>query len=379
MKIFKFENYVDKPIYRVVVQTSDELPAYDMGLDSIRYSADAIESAIDDLIGEFVYDVSQSAHDEFIHDPRKFGQVIGAGYSHHSGWVDIEIFDMKYVSMFDQAIDSLERGILLKEGPSTELISLDGEYYDGNRLLITDFVYDGLVWTKNPRDSGAHVCKLVNKISDDLKEKIRMKEKKEEDKNVSKEETDLEKENKRLHDELAKSIDKIKDLKNTIQTFDGGEDEIKTELKNALTKITQLESEVNDPSIHEEFEELKKLHKESVSNYKNSIKELTQEIEPLREAKRQEKADLVNNLLSVVKDSEKEQMRKYYEAKETSELKILSNAFANKLFTDTPKGVVENEDETKKIKKGYSQEDWERDYELAFGSKPRTKRLMRRG
>jgi len=155
----------DNPVYRVLVQTPEELPAQDMGFDSIQYDENGIKEAINGLIGEYVYDDSQSNHSR-IRNPttnkKKFAQVVNAGYCpQYGGYTDWEIFDKEYVPLMEQALNSRNKGLPIKEGPSTEIKPKSGEKIGDNSLLLTEFEYNGINWDKNIRDKSAGVCSVV--------------------------------------------------------------------------------------------------------------------------------------------------------------------------------------------------------------------------
>ncbi|MGB9979385.1 hypothetical protein [Methanobacterium sp.] len=166
----------ENPVYRVLVQTPEELPAQDMGYNSVKYGEDGIKGAIDGLLGEYVYDKSQSNHGKFrdgTATEKKFAQIVNTGYCpQYGGFTDWEVFDKDYVPLIEQALNSRMKGLPVKEGPSTEIKPIAGEKDDNGKLTLTEWEYNGIVWDKNPRDINTGVCSVVlnslpNKIGGD--------------------------------------------------------------------------------------------------------------------------------------------------------------------------------------------------------------------
>lgn len=166
-------NTDENPVYRVLVQAPNELEASDMGLNKIKYAEDGIKEAIDGLLGEYVYDKSQSNHGKLrdgVSNEKKFAQIVNTGYCpEYGGYTDWEVFDKDYVPLIEQALNSRQKGLPVKEGPSTEIKPRAGEKYGDNSLLLTEFDYNGIVWDKNPRDPMAGVCSVVlNSLPDKI-------------------------------------------------------------------------------------------------------------------------------------------------------------------------------------------------------------------
>jgi hypothetical protein len=149
----------------MLVQTPEELEASDMGFDKIKYDETGIKNSINGLLGEYIYDKSQSNHsksrDGTVNET-KFAQVVNTNYCpKYGGYVDFEVFNHDYVPLMEQALNSRMNGLPMKEGPSTEMLPKSGEKYDDNSLLLTEWEYNGIVWDKNPRDPLAGVCSVV--------------------------------------------------------------------------------------------------------------------------------------------------------------------------------------------------------------------------
>jgi hypothetical protein len=158
-------NTDENPVYRILVQTPEELPAQDMGYESIKYGEDGIKGAINGLLGEYVYDKSQSNHGKLrdgVSNEKKFAQIVNTGYCpQYGGFTDWEVFDKDYVPLIEQALNSRQKGLPVKEGPSTEIKPIAGEADDNGNLLLTEWEYNGIVWDKNPRDVNTGVCSVV--------------------------------------------------------------------------------------------------------------------------------------------------------------------------------------------------------------------------
>lgn len=305
----------DKPVYRLLVQTPTELPAHDMGLDKIRYEPEGIKKAINGLLGEYVYDKSQSHHTSKRNKPNnehKFSQVINTGYCpDYGGYVDLEVFDNDYIPLMEQALDSRSKGLPVREGPSTEMIPRAGERYGDNNLLLTEWDYNGIVWDKNPRDTGTGVCSTVlNSIPDDIMG----------DDNVT---------------------DKIE-----IQ-------------KTEYDELLRLKSDKE--TLEEDYEKGRGLYAKGKELYENLLAEaedLKTQLIPVWTAQEEEKIQLVNSLIEIVPEAEQEDMKAFYEAKPYTELEIIGKQILNSI-PDTPvdDGVIDNgtpvDDGVVDVKKDY--------------------------
>ena len=265
------------PVYRLLVQTPDELPAHDMGLkgiDTIQYSEEGMKEAISKLDGKFVYDDSQSNHSR-IRNPqgnknrKQFAQIVNTGYCPNYGaYTDWEIFDQDYVPLIEQALNSRQKGLDMGEGPSTEIIPKSGTK-NGNTLLLTDFEYNGINWDKNPRDKSTGVCSVVlnslpekiggNNVTDEEIVKINKTEY-DELVNAKSELDELKPQHEQLKTDYAdgeKEFKKVKDDRDDmfkqmvpVWTKQG---ELKTEMLNSIMeKIPESEREAKRP----EFEKM---------------------------------------------------------------------------------------------------------------------------
>ena len=274
------------PVYRLQVQTSNELPAHDMGYDKIKFNETAIQKGVHKLVGSFMWDESQSAHNKRVNPEmrgRKVAKVVNEGYCpNYGGYVDVEVFDDSFAKTMEQALDNRQRGLPVKEGPSTELNALDGKKYGDNNLEVTNFEYNGLVWTDNPRDTNLGVCSIINNSIENIKEDNLM-------------------------------VDELK---------------INKEEYDALV-LAKTEKEQEAERLKTELEEGKGLYtkgKEAFDKAMTELKDLKSQLIPVWESQEQEKATVVNSLLERIPEAEKEAKRKEFEGKELGDLKFIVNS-----------------------------------------------------
>lgn len=69
-----------------------------------------------------------------------------------------------------EAYQSVQDGLPLHEGPSTELNAIQAHTTDDNGLVVDDWDYLGVVWDNNHRDKATGVCNVLNSINDLLEE-----------------------------------------------------------------------------------------------------------------------------------------------------------------------------------------------------------------
>jgi rubredoxin len=277
-------NTEKNPVYRMLVQTPEELEASDMGFDKIKYSEEGIKNNINGLLGEYIYDKTQSNHGKVrdgVVTETKFAQIVNTDYCpNYGGYVDFEVFNHGYVPMVEQALNSRLKGLPVKEGPSTEMVPSAGEKYDDNSLLLTDWTYNGIVWDKNPRDVNTGVCSVVlnslpeNIGGDNVTDKTKIELTKDE------------------YDELTKA---------------------KNDLGELQTKYDNLKPE--------DFKEYQELETEKNDLYNQMIPVWTQQGEL--------KEQMLNSILERVPEADKKSMKEKLEKKEFSELKdmIIVNSF----------------------------------------------------
>jgi hypothetical protein len=136
------------PTYRVLLQTPRELPAYDMGYNSIKYNPDTIKSKIKQLEGQFIYDETQTAHNKRKtpeNRGHRFAKVINTGYCpEYGGYGDITVFDSDYHDLLKEVYESTRDGLPVHEGISTELDPIDAHTTNdgGGWWLMTGTMLD---------------------------------------------------------------------------------------------------------------------------------------------------------------------------------------------------------------------------------------------
>lgn len=161
------------PTYRLLVQTSNELPGYDKGFNKIRYNPETIKNKIKQLEGRFLYDETQSGHNKRINPEsrgHKFAKITSTGYCpDYGGYADVKVFDNDYHDLMKETYESIQNGLPLHEGPSTEIDVVSAVKDESNNLIVNDFDYTGIVWIDNPRDM-VGVCKIMNSIEDVLED-----------------------------------------------------------------------------------------------------------------------------------------------------------------------------------------------------------------
>lgn len=262
----------ENPVYRVLVQTPDELPAHDMGFDSIQYDTDGIKNAMEGLLGEYVYDKTQSNHGrmrEGSAPEKKFAQVVNTGYCpSYGGYTDLEIFDKDYVPIIEQALNSRNKGLPVKEGPSTEIKPIAGEKFGDNSLKMTDWKYNGLVWDKNPRDKSTGVCNVVlNSIPENIKGDGNLTE---EVVNIKKDEYDALQQAKAdyealkpKHEQLKEDYQKGETLYNTGKTKYTELKEEEGKLREQLIPIWTREGEVKEQMVNSIMDKVPEAEREA--------------------------------------------------------------------------------------------------------------------
>lgn len=274
----------ENPVYRVLVQTPDELPAEDIGIDSVKYDEEGIKQAIGGLLGEYVYDRSQDNHSRLRNPktPNKFAQVVNTGYCpNYGGYTDWEVFDSTYVPLIEQALNSRNKGLPVKEGPSTEVVPKSVEKYGNNSIKFKDFKYNGLIWDKNPRDKSTGVCNVVlNSIPEELKGDGNLKE---EIVNIKKDEYDSLKQIKADYEELEPKYKQLdEDYKKGETLYNKGK-----------TKYTELKEEEG---------------------------KLREQLIPIWTKEGEVKEQMVNSILERVPEAEREAKRKDFEAMTPAQL-----------------------------------------------------------
>jgi len=273
------------PVYRVLVQTPDELPAQDIGIDSVKYDEEGIKQAIGGLLGEYVYDRSQDNHSRLRNPktPNKFAQVVNTGYCpNYGGYTDWEVFDSTYVPLIEQALNSRNKGLPVKEGPSTEVVPKSVEKYGDNNVNFKEFKYNGLIWDKNPRDKSTGVCNVVlNSIPENIKEG---------DGNLKEEIVNIKKD----------EYDALKQAKADYEALKPAHEDLETKYKKG--------------------EELYNKGKAEFDKVKKEEGELREQLIPIWTKEGEVKEQMVNSIMEKVPEAEREAKRKDFEAMNVKQL-----------------------------------------------------------
>lgn len=281
----------ENPLYRLLIQTSDELPAHDIGLDKIQYKQEAIEAGLKGLVGGYVYDETRSNHNRKTSPNmrgRKVAKMVSKGYNPtYGGYVDIEPFDNEFITTLNQAIDNKERGLPVNEGPSTELEALDGERYGDNSLLVTDLNYTGdIAWVNKPRESRAGVCRVIENSIRNIME---------EDDTMTENEIKLTKED---YDTL---ISKGQEL-----------DELQTKYSEGLELYNQGK---------EKYEALIK-EKEDLAKEEADLRT---QLLPVWNRAGEKKTEMVNSILETIPEKERDSKRETFESMTSDQLGVIIN------------------------------------------------------
>jgi hypothetical protein len=145
--------------YVAGIQSSNPLPADDLGLRHITIKEDAIAKHVDSLIGQHIYDLVEHGHDT----PAKampFAKISNAWYEDEIAYVEFGLIDESYKTLMDSLVDSNKRNIPTNIGLSSELGITDHDM-DGKDYIVKDFFYNGIALVRNPRDDVAYVYDSV--------------------------------------------------------------------------------------------------------------------------------------------------------------------------------------------------------------------------
>jgi hypothetical protein len=270
-------------VYLWHVQSDKELPAYDMGLDKIQYDPEGIKNGLDGLVGTFVYDESQSAHNRKVNPEmrgRKVGKVVDKLYcNEYGGFAKVEVFDKDFDITMQEVIKNKQQGLPVKEGPSTELFANDGVKYGNNSLRVTDFTMNGLVWTDSPRDKSLGVCDVVTN-----------------------------------------SITKIKGDETVTDKLEIDREEYDA-LKEAQTELDELKPK------YAKGEELYNDEKADHDKLKLEEADLRNQLVPIWTKQGEEKLEMVNSIIEKVPEAEKEAKREIYDSMTIEQLGEIVNSF----------------------------------------------------
>lgn len=298
--------------YRLQVQTDQILPAHDINfnpetnkivksggekLKTLSYEAPAIEQAVDGLKGKFVYDTTVSNHGKTNGTTKehKFAQIVDTHYNDGTALVDVDVFDKSYTGVLDQMKKSLEQGLPIDEGFSTETkINSKNINKDSKHMDIDNFNYTGLVMTERPRDYSGVVDKLVvNSIRcDDENGECPLN-------------NDNNGRNKMADNELQGQLVQALTDKNTL-----------------TTEKANLENSIKDKDI--EIDNLKK----ELSGKETEIKGLNNTIQDYEKAEKETNGVLVNSILEHYPEAERTAMKPIYEPMNNAQLTAVNNSLS---------------------------------------------------
>lgn len=143
----------DNPCYRALIQTPRVIDYSNVGLPSFEYTEEAIKEAIGGLIGSQIEDEAHHSGGD-----RSFATIYNADYNPEYGaYVDFEVFREEYKPVFRNIYKNLENGVIPKKKFSTEVTAQEVRE-EGDKYQIIRMDYDGLVWTKYPRDPDTGLC-----------------------------------------------------------------------------------------------------------------------------------------------------------------------------------------------------------------------------
>jgi hypothetical protein len=277
----------DQPVYRTLIQTPKELPAYDMGLKSIIYPEEDIKQAVPSLLGEHVWDESMSSHRQLAggKDPIRFGKVVNQGYCpNYGGYADIKVELPEYVPLMDSLVDSVNNNLPTRLGFSTEIPKggYEIEEYGDKKVKVKNFKYEGLVLTDSPRDKSTGVCDVINNSITEI----------------------LEEENMAENDE--------NEFKLTREEYD--------DLKTKEAKLAELEPK------YQKGEGLYTKGKKLYDDLKAEVKDLKEQLLPVWTAQETEKTTMVNSILKTIPKAEHETKKPLFEDMSIEQLGTIVNA-----------------------------------------------------
>lgn len=285
------ESEKGNPIVTALVQTPKTIDYKDVGGGKYRYTREGIEHAIKGLVGYQVEDEQHKGTGD-----KSFATITNGGYcpEWNGGYVEMEVFKPEYHELMRNIAENMEKGINPKKGFSTEVQVKNAEPEGNDEYTITNMEYDGLIWTKQPRDEDTGICSVkLNKKS--VKPFIRR--------------------------------DKMTDEKLLKLQADY------TELEGKYKKLE--EDYTKSGKAYEKLADEYKTGKELYGDLEGEVKDLKGQLEPIWEATEKERVEVLDKVVENAKEDERETLRKSLENKSKEELTILLNA-----MQPTAKGVV---------------------------------------
>lgn len=277
------------PIITSIVQTPRQIDYKDTGGAKYNYKPSAIENAIKGLIGYQIEDEQHRGTGD-----KSFATIIDGGYCpDYGGYVKSEVFKPEYHDLMKNIAKNMENGIFPKKGFSTEVKVKDLIEVDENEYDIIDMDYDGLIWTKNPRDPDTGICSV--------------------------------KLNKKTLPTPQRS-EKMTDVKKIpLADYEALE-----------TKYKKLEEDyTNGESAYTKLAKEYKTGKELYTQAQTEIEDLTGQLKPIWEQEEQERVDILNKIVENAKEEEQDGLRKSLENQSKETLTVLHNA-----MTPNDKGAV---------------------------------------
>lgn len=289
------------PTYRLLLQTSQPLPAHDMGYKQVNYNPKTIKTKIKQLEGHYLYDETQTAHNKRKtpeNRGHRFAKITNTGYCpEYGGYGDVTVFDSDYHELMKQTYQSIQDGLPVHEGPSTEMQVTNASVDGDNNLQVDDWDYTGIVWDNHPRDN-VGVCKIMNSIGEVL-----------EDKTMT---DDMIKLSKTEYDELLQARqDKQKlesDLTNLQTMYDNGKTEYQKGKELYDTLVTKAEA-------------------------------LEKEITPYRAWLETQKDTLVNSILNSIPEADRDTKKEELDKMTIGQLEIMNSLPGSPGERGTPEGA----------------------------------------
>ena len=256
----------NNPRYRALIQTPRVIDYSNMGLPSFEYTPEAIKDAITGLVGSQIEDEAHNSGGD-----RSFATIYNAGYNPDYGaYVDFEVFREEYQPVFRNIYKNLENGVIPKKKFSTEVTAHEVREA-GDKYQIIRMDYDGLVWTKHPRDPDTGLCKI--NLNNNFKGDDKLTDTNKSDEMIPKTEfleleskyNDLKKELDSLKEKYQKGEDSYNEGKSIYQTLQDKYKDLKEKYNEAKTKL--------DEYIQVEKEETQALTNSIIESYPEEKRE----------------------------------------------------------------------------------------------------------
>lgn len=270
------------PVITAVVQTPVTLDYGDVGGGEYTYTPEAIENAIKGLIGYQIEDEQHRGTGD-----KSFATIIDGGYCpEYGGYIKAEVFKPEYHDLMRNIAKNMENGIIPKKGFSTEVNVREANQLADDKYQITRMDYDGLIWTKRPRDSNTGICSV--KLNKKTLPTPQRRNKMSDEKTVPF--ADYEALERRF-----------KQLEKDYATGESAYTKLVEEYKKGKSKFKTLQEEVTD---------------------------LKGQLEPIWEANEEARTDVLNKIVENAKEEDQKVLRKSLENQSKEELEVLLNSMA---------------------------------------------------